>query len=188
MAYRGYIHERNFGCRIMEVVYRGLRVLTLENQLIRVSILADKGADIFEFLHKPTDTDFMWRSPLGIRNPATFVPTIPRSEGQFLDYYEGGWQEALPTGGDPAEYGGTQFGPHGEVCLIPWEYTLVEDEPARVQVRFRVCTYLTPLFLEKVLTLESNNASLAFSERLVNEGAVPIDIMWGHHPAFGPPF
>lgn len=183
-----YTHERNYGCRITEIIYRGLRTVTLENEIIRVSILADKGSDIFEFLHKPTDTDFMWRSPLGVRNPATFVPTISRPEGAFLDYYAGGWQECLPTGGNPADYAGTKFGPHGEVCLIPWQYTILEDRPERVQVQFAVRTYRTPFFLEKTITLEHNSGVLAFAERLVNEGAEPMDLMWGHHPAFGPPF
>lgn len=183
-----YTHERNFGCRIVETIYRGLRTVTLENETIRVSFLADKGTDIIEFLHKPTDTDFMWRSPLGVRNPATFVPTIPRPEGAFLDYYHGGWQECLPTGGDDATYGGTAFGPHGEVCLIPWEYTILEDEPERVKVRFRVRTYRTPISVEKVVTLERHRGVLTFAETLINEGAVRLELMWGHHPAFGAPF
>lgn len=184
----GYTHERNYGCRITESVLRGLRAVTLENELIRVTFLADKGTDVYEFLHKPTDTDFMWRSPLGLRNPAMFVPTIPRPEGAFLDYYEGGWQECLPTGGNDATYDGMRFGAHGEACLIPWDYTILEDEPERVQVRFRVRTYRTPFFVEKVVTLERQSAVLSFCERIVNEGAVPVDFMWGHHPALGPAF
>lgn len=94
-----FSHERNYGCRITQTIFRGLRTVTLENELIRVTVLADKGSDIIEFLHKPTDTDFMWRSPQGVRNPTTFVPTIPRPEGAFLDYYEGGGRSVCP----PAE-------------------------------------------------------------------------------------
>jgi hypothetical protein len=188
MAEPWYTHERNYGCRITETVYRGLRTVTLENEVIRVSFLADKGSDIFEFLHKPTDTDFMWRSPNGVRNPATFVPTVPRPEGSFLDYYEGGWQECFPTGGHAAEYKGARFGVHGEVCLIPWAYSIVEDKPARVVVRFTVRTYRTPFRLEKTVTLERHSGCLVFDERVVNEGAEPVELVWGHHPAFGPPF
>ena len=188
MSQPAYTHERNYGCRITETIYRGLRTITLENEIIRVTVLADKGSDVIEFLHKPTDTDFMWRSPQGVRNPATFVPTVPRPEGAFLDYYEGGWQECLPTGGNPAEYAGTSFGPHGEVCLVPWDYMIVEDEPERVAVRFRVRTYRTPLLVEKMLTLTRRSGVLIIEERLLNEGAEPIDLMWGHHPSFGPPF
>ena len=183
-----YTHERNYGCRMTEVVYRGLRMLTLENELLRVSFLVDKGTDIIEFLHKPTDTDFMWRSPLGVRDPATFVPTIPRPEGAFLDYYGGGWQECFPTGGDETEYAGTRFGPHGEICLIPWQYVVIEDRPERIAVRFQVRTYRTPFLVEKTVTLDRHSAALDFEERVVNEGAVPMAFVWGHHPAFGAPF
>jgi hypothetical protein len=183
-----YTHERNYGCRITETIYRGLRTVTLENETIRVTVLADKGSDIIEFLHKPTDTDFMWRSPQGVQNPATFVPTVARADGAFLDYYEGGWQECLPTGGGPAEYGGASFGAHGEVCLIPWAYAILEDQPERVAVRFRVRTYRTPLFVEKTLSLTRHSGVLTIDERLLNEGDEPIDLVWGHHPAFGPPF
>lgn len=183
-----YTHERNYGCRITETVYRGLRTVTLENELLRVSFLADKGSDIFEFLHKPTDTDFMWRTPQGVRNPATFVPTVPRPEGNFLDYYEGGWQECLPTGGRGTEYARTTFGIHGEACLIPWDYAILEDDPELIRVRFRVRTYRTPLLVEKTAALAARSGALVLSERLVNEGAEPVDLVWGHHPAFGAPF
>jgi hypothetical protein len=183
-----YWHERNFGCRITETVYRGLRTVTLENELLRVSVLADKGSDIIEFLHKPSDTDFMWRSPLGVRNPANFVPTVARGDGAFLDFYEGGWQECFPSGGNTNEHAGTIFGLHGEVALMPWQYTIVEDHPDRVQVRFSVRTYRTPFLLEKTLTLERNRGVLDFEERVTNEGEEPVDFVWGHHPAFGPPF
>ena len=53
-----YTHERNFGCRLREYLYKGLRVVTLENELLRVSILADKGTDIFEFLYTPLDVGY----------------------------------------------------------------------------------------------------------------------------------
>lgn len=184
----GYIHERNFGCRLTEVIYRGLRMVTLENETLRVSILADKGCDVFEFLHKPTDTDFLWRSPLGVRNPAQFVPTVSRPDGAFLDFYEGGWQLCLPSGGNSSNYGGTVFGAHGEVCLIPWEYSILEDQPQRVSVRFWVRTYRTPLYIERVVTIERHQPSITMEERVSNEGEVAINIVWGHHPAFGPPF
>lgn len=183
-----YTHERNFGCRITPGVYRGLRTLTLENELIRVTFLVDKGTDIFEFLHKPSDTDFMWRSPLGVRNPATFVPTVARPDGAFLDFYEGGWQECLPTGGNETAAVGTVFGVHGEVCLMPWEYAIVQDDPTQVQVRFWVRTVRSPLLVEKTVTLARRSGVLTFHERLTNEGAEPFDLVWGHHPAFGAPF
>jgi len=184
-----YTYERNFGCRITDdLVYRGLRVLVMENELLRIGILVDKGTDIFEFLHKPTDTDFLWRSPLGIKNPATHVPTVARSDGNYLEYYEGGWQECLPNGGPPFEISGAEEGLHGEVWGIPWKYAVLEDTPERISVKFSVRTYRTPFYLEKTLTLASGKAVLEIQESLLNEGREDLELMWGHHPAFGPPF
>ncbi len=80
-----YQDERTDGCRISDAwTYRGLKTVVLENELIRVVVLADKGADVYSFVHKPSDTDFMWRSPSGVcycrlrraptRDRATSVP------------------------------------------------------------------------------------------------------------------
>ena len=183
-----YTHERNFGCRLMEHTYKGLRVVTLENELIRVSILADKGTDVFEFLYKPQDVDFMWRSPWGIRNPATYVATSHTGGSAFLDFYEGGWQDCMPTGGNPCEYQGFPFGAHGETPTLPWEYHIVEDTPERVAVRFSVRTVRTPFYVEKLVALERGKGALVFEERVVNEGRTTMHLMWGQHPALGAPF
>ena len=123
---------RNHHCRLAEYTLQGLRVLFLENELLRVGVLVDKGADIFQLLYKPTDTEFMLHTPRGMRPPA--VQSIGSSWGSFLDYYQGGWQEILPNGGPACTYKGADFGLHGEVTTIPWEYAIDADTPAEVRV------------------------------------------------------
>jgi len=55
-----YTWGRKQGCRLsLDYTYKGMRVGFLENDLIRVGILLDKGADIFEFTYKPRDLDFL---------------------------------------------------------------------------------------------------------------------------------
>jgi hypothetical protein len=52
-----YEHFRNYGCRLhTDYSYKNLRVAILENDLLRVSVLVDKGADIFELLYKQHET------------------------------------------------------------------------------------------------------------------------------------
>ena len=59
-----YQLERNHGCRVSDAwTFRGLKTAVIENELLRVVVLIDKGADIYQFVHKPSDTDFLWRSP-----------------------------------------------------------------------------------------------------------------------------
>ncbi len=48
-----YRPQRNWGARILEYRYKGLRAVFLENELLRVRIIADKGTDVFEFNYKP---------------------------------------------------------------------------------------------------------------------------------------
>jgi hypothetical protein len=183
-----YTHERSFGCRIREYLYRGLRTVTLENELLRAGFLADKGSDVFELIYKPKDVDFLWHSPWGVRNPASYVPTSHTAGSAFLDFYEGGWQDCFPTGGNSCEYQGMPFGAHGETPTLPWDYSVLEDSPERVALRFRVRTVRTPFFLERDVSIARGAPSLLFTERITNEGRTALPVMWGQHPALGAPF
>jgi hypothetical protein len=183
-----YGRPRNHGCRISdEWTFQGLRAIIIENELLRVTVLADKGSDIVEFRYKPLDLDFLLRSPGGVRNPSREPASAP-SGGAFLDYYNGGWNEVLPNGGPPATYKGAELGQHGEVSLLPWEHAIVEDTPERVAVRLWVRPLRMPFFLEKTLSLQPGRAALEIEERLSNEAGEPLDFMWGQHIAFGRPF
>jgi galactose mutarotase-like enzyme len=164
-----------------------MRTLILENELLRVVVLVDKGSDIIEFRYKPHDLDFLFFSPAGLRNPATNLPSAP-SIGPFLDYFSGGWNEILPNGGPHVNYKGAELGQHGEISLIPWEYALLEDSPDRVAARLWVRPIRTPFFLEKTLSMTPGRAALMIEEHLVNEGGEPLHLMWGQHIAFGRPF
>ena len=178
---------RNWGCRLeTDVVLRGWRAAVLENELLRVTVLLDKGSNIYEFLYKPRDMDFMWRTPQGLRRPPT-VPTT-RADGAFLEYYEGAWQEIMPSGGPPCSWGGSQFGQHDETPQLNWDATVVEDRPDTVAIRCSVQTVRSPFLLEKTLRLVSGKPVLFIDERLTNYGAETWPYMWGHHPALGEPF
>ena len=184
-----YMPERNYGCRISsDGTIRGMRTTVLENQLVRITVLPDKGTDIFEFLYKPLDVDFMWRSPMGLRNPTTFVPSSATADGAWFDYWEGGWQEVLPNGGVASSYKGASWGLHGETSLIPWDVRVLEDYPERVTVAFWVRLYRSPFYLEKTLSLEQDSGVLTIAETLINEGRERMAFMWGHHPTFGEAF
>ncbi|OCT15416.1 hypothetical protein A8709_15155 [Paenibacillus pectinilyticus] len=184
-----YRKQRNYGCRIHDAVtYQGMRTIVMENELVRVSILADKGTDIFEFLYKPLDLDYMWLSEQGVHNPNAYLPTSPDAVSTFIDYYEGGWQEVFPNGGPPSGNAGAAFGQHGEVAQMPWDVDIIEDVPERITVRFSVRTKKLPCRLVKTLTLESGSAALTIHEQLDNESDVALRYMWGQHIALGQPF
>jgi len=180
--------HRNHGCRISDQwTFRGYRVLVLENELLRIGVLLDKGADIFEFLYKPVDLDFLWRTPTFLRR-RPILDGLPSRIGPFLDTMEGGWQEVLPNGGRVCEYLGAEFGLHGEVWTLPWEHRITVDTAQRVEVTLAVRCVRTPLRLERTMSLTSGQPRLELREELVNESDEELPFMWGHHPLFGPQF
>lgn len=188
MIYQTYHHNRNYGCRIAEYTLAGHRIVALENEKLRVAIVADKGADIYEFLYKPRDVDFLWRSRVGLRETSHFIPASPRAAGGHLDYYEGGWQELFPNCGSFSRHQGADIGQHGEVMLLPWRYAITRDEPDEIEVQFDVRTVRTPFHLVKTIGLRRNEAALRIHERAANESGQTVDFTWGHHPVFGWPF
>jgi galactose mutarotase-like enzyme len=80
------------------------------------------------------------------------------------------------------------MGMHGEVWGIPWRHEILDNTPERVSVKLWCRTPRSPYLLTRTMTLCSGRAVLEIDETLTNEGAIALDLMWGHHPAFGPPF
>ncbi|MGI6750052.1 MAG: hypothetical protein ACOX6A_06055 [Atribacter sp.] len=81
-----YHYNRNYGCRVQEIIWNGFKTLIIENEKLRVSILVDKGTDIFELLYKPMDIDFMWRSPLEVNTLNPNLPTKSFDDGKLYGY------------------------------------------------------------------------------------------------------
>jgi hypothetical protein len=176
-------------CRVSEgIIGRFTRTVVLENDLLRCTVLVDKGADIYELRYKPRDIDVLWKAPWGLKEIGTIAPTAVNSQVAWLDHYEGGWQEIFPSGGGPTMYRGIELPFHGEVATMPWDYEILAAGGARASVRFTVVTTRTPFRIERTMTLEDGQPAVRFDERLTNEGAVALDYMWGHHPAYGAPF
>ena len=178
---------RNHGCRIREYESYGINLVSLENELIKISIAAGKGADIIELVHKPSDTEYLWHSFQGM-DAVHKVSSIAPARGAFLDVYAGGWQELFPSYGSPANINGAHIGTHGEACIYPWDYTIVADSEDCISVSFSLRTLRSPFELTKVFTLRRNSGTIEISQSVKNLSATGQSFMWGHHPAFGYPF
>jgi hypothetical protein len=167
---------------IRERAIAGIPAVTLENERLRVTVLAGKGTDVVELTDKVRNRDFAWRSPTGVRNPAELGAGAGTDDvAAFLDTYPGGWQEVLPNGGAPCVYRGAALAQHGEVATLPWRYKVVGDSAVRFSVECR----RLPLRLTKTLRLRAD--AVEVDEELVNEAPVPVETMWGHHITFGAP-
>jgi len=182
-----YLHTRNYGCRLRRYIWNQMEMLSLENQVIKVTLALGKGADIVEFVHKATDVDFLWHSfnPL---QTIRHIPTVGAAGGSFLDAYAGGWQELFPTYGAPANFHGGEIGIHGEACIYPWACRVLADTPECVEVLLSLRTVRSPFLLEKRVKLLENDGTLYLHQKVTNLGATEQGFMWGHRPAFGFPF
>ena len=94
-----YQEERSSDCRISDAwTYKGLKTVIIENNLIQIIVLADKGADIFSFIDKETDTDVLWKTPWGVRD-LNNCPLTGDPASVWLDFTRG-WQ-MFSNGGYP---------------------------------------------------------------------------------------
>ncbi len=179
--------HRNFGCRLREYVWRGQRCVLLENRYVRAVICPDKGCDILELTHKPTDTEVLYQTPRGLGSPQD-APSSPLPGGTFRDRFAGGWFVMMPNGPVPCEYGGASFGHHGEATNLGWDYTILDDRPERVEVLFRTRLRRMPVALERRMVVEAGEGRLSLIETVCNESSQALGVFWGHHPCFGEPF
>lgn len=166
--------------------YNEMRVVRMENEFFNIGVLVGRGGDIFEFRFKPCGLNLLLRLQKDIHNPMRMFSQMRNTANQFEDYYYGGWQEILPNSA-PMNYRGAQLGQHGEVSLIPWEHSIIKADSKEVILKLWTRPLRIPICIEKYLTLRSGSAQLQIDERLVNESGTDLQLMWGHHLAFGLP-
>ena len=68
---------------------RGYRAVTLENEFLSITLLPEKGADIYRFVYKPREMDVLWKAPWGLKHPGTGVPTAANSSDAWLEHLPG---------------------------------------------------------------------------------------------------
>lgn len=176
---------RNDGCRGALITWEGHRVVVLENKWVRLSVSLTRGAEILELRDKVTDEDLLWHGHPDIVANRGGIQSMSAQSGVFLENFAGGWQEVFPTGGDPTVYKGATFGQHGEVALLPWGMSIIEDSREKLVVEFSVKSRRFPLSLRRVVELRANEASVRVSGRATNHSEEGIPIMWGHHISIG---
>ncbi len=165
-----------------------MHALRIENDLLRATLLLDKGADIYELVYKPRRLDVLWKTPWGLREPTRGAALSLDTETTWLEYYPGGWQVLFPNGGDECTYHGITLNMHGEASLIAWDCVHIAQGAAFAEVHLETRLFRSPFRLFRRLRVEKGRPMLSLYERITNEAGEPLDFMWGHHPAFGAPF
>jgi galactose mutarotase-like enzyme len=173
-------------CSLESTIINGWSALILSNAAISVTVLPDKGADIYAFVDRERAVDVLFKAPWGLAAPDT--PPRAGSDGHaVLERYEGGWQELFPNTNDPCDAAGHHHPYHGEVASLAWEVTDQQVSAAAVTVTLRVACSLTPLVLTRTMTIAAESRGLVLDETVANNGLQPEPFVWGHHCVLGPP-
>ena len=174
-------------CNVSTGTAKGWRSVVLENDALRVVVLPDKGADIYELVHLDTGIDVLFKGPWGLQPPG--APLLDGSgDDEFMWNYEGGWQELFPSVNEACVYGGNRIPFHGEVASLPWEYDILRDDDDEASVRFWTRCRQTPFSLERVMQLRRGVPELTLEGTVTNESDEPAHFVWGQHCVLGPPF
>ena len=174
-------------CRVDVGEVAGWRSVVLENDVLRVVVLPDKGAEIHQLTDLRSGVGVLFQAPWGLQPPG--APPLAGSENDpFMWNYAGGWQELFPSVNEACVYRGEQIPFHGEVAALPWEYEILDGDGSHVGARFSTKTRRTPFRVERVLRLREGETELVIEGTVTNESTEVAHFVWGHHCVVGPPF
>lgn len=146
-----------------------------------VTVLPDRGCDLYALVDGRTGIDLLAKSPWGLQ-PTCSGSRAADSTQHWLQGYPGGWQVLIPNGGDACTEHGVEWGFHGEASLLPWRIGATGDDFLELSTSLRQA----PLEIRR--RIEVHERVLRIAETVQNRSRQDLEIMWVHHPAFGPPF
>ncbi|OGN82108.1 MAG: hypothetical protein A2X23_08625 [Chloroflexi bacterium GWC2_73_18] len=154
--------------------YRGFRALAFENARLRVTILPEHGAKVFQFVSKRAGRDLLYHHP-------RFDVRAPVFGANADDWWTGGIDEIAPTG-HPCVVNGEQLPFLGEFWSQAWSWEIEEAGPERAIAHLWAGGVVTPLRIDRWMELRRDEAIVRSRHRLTNVGHEPFDFMWGIHP------
>ena len=154
--------------------YRGFGAITLENDLVRMTILPGHGAKIVEFISKRADRDLLYHHP-------RFDVRAPVFGANVDDWWTGGIDEVAPTG-HAAVVDGERLPFLGEFWSQAWSSRTTQVTPDAVAVELTCAGIITPLQIVRRMELRADEPFVRSRHRLTNLGYAPLRFMWGIHP------
>jgi hypothetical protein len=153
----------------------GLHAIQLENRFLRIVVLPEAGARIWQITYKPLDADLLWHNPS--------VPPARHGLNTLYDnVWSGGWDELFPN--DEAwRLDGRSLPDHGELWTGIWRAEpFHHGEDAGVHLSF--FTPVSNFLVEKTVRLKPASTHFEIEYRLKNRGSGAFPFLWKLHPAF----
>ncbi len=153
-----------------ETRLHGLRLLQLENEWLSLSILPEVGAKILTLYDKTGNRQILWE------NPRIRPQTYP-IDANFDNYWCGGWDDAYPTA-DACIHAGEPFPNLGELRSLQWQV----DELTPSKTVLTAYGPISAIHAAKTIWLSGQVLHMSFLVKSLSP--IPLDFMWGTHPAF----
>jgi galactose mutarotase-like enzyme len=155
------------------------RRLAVEGDGLRAVLLPDKGAELVELHDLRTGIDLLAH----LREAPADDGTLRPAGTEFDRWYAGGWQMLLPNGGDACTVDGVDHAFHGEAWARGWE--VVRERPGAVELAVELRSL--PLRVHRRVEVGRTRPLLRIEQQVTNLARSPARMLWGEHPAFGPP-
>ena len=156
-------------------VVHDVQAVILESDWLRASVLPTVGGKIYDLVWKPTGRNILWHNP-------RILPQISPVDGNFDNYWCGGWDDGFPTC-DPCEYRGEQYPSLGELRSVRWQVQAAGEDEEKAFVKLAAFGPISPVRAEKTVTLMANAPVLRMRYEITNLGPLPVEFIWGTHPA-----
>src|SRR5579864_3810177 len=170
-----------------ETHYRGRRAATLENDLLRITVLQE-GGHIAEIFHKPTGVNPLWTPPWPSIEPSTYDrqrhPEYGSdAESKLLSGLMGHNLCLDIFGGVSEDEAAAGLTVHGEAPVAPYEIRSGDGELTQ-------STHLpqSQLRFTRQIRLAPASSVVEFTETLENLAATDRPIAGTEHVTLGPPF
>jgi hypothetical protein len=154
---------------------QGLQAIEIENEFLRLIVLPQAGAKVWQIRYKPLNSDLLWNNP-------GLAPAPQALYASYDDTWSGGWDELFPND-QAGELLGYSLPDHGELWTGEWQADQIEIAGGP-GLRLRYRTPVSHFLVEKTLVLLPNKPMVDVNYRLTNEGKEEFPFLFKLHPAF----
>ncbi len=154
--------------------YQGLSAIILENSYLRLVVLPEAGAKIWQVTYKPHHADLLWNNPC--ISPARWPLNSP-----YDDVWSGGWDELFPND-EIATIEGKVYPDHGELWTGAWDAEPFQSD-SHIGVTLRFQTPISAIRIEKTIQLRRGESRVHFAHVFTNTAKCSFPFLWKLHPA-----
>ena len=155
--------------------FHNLDAIVLENRLLRLVILPQAGAKLWQITYKPHDADLLWNHP-------RIAPERHRIHAPYDDVWSGGMDDLFPTD-EAGAIEGDLYPDHGELWTGGFTAeTFQNSEEAGVTLSF--ATPISSFLMQKTIRLRPHSSRIEFDYRLTNASPRRFPFLFKLHPAF----